>query len=318
MKINNIAIGTIFALGLSFFASPAYAEELAEEPAAEVVEESPAPEPAPEPEPSPEPAPEPEPSPEPAPEPAPAPAYTPPPEAYEGVGGWAVVDPNTGRVHGVIVCNAASCGPEGNRGGVTTHTYMGCPAGCVYRFQSKAQASGNVVGIHSDGLNSVTWNGDNEGTFSVNQGGSSSSSSSTLVPSKTMADGERLDTGFINTRSRVTTDQGVRVDQFKEDYEDTEVDTDVLFPEWGVEGKLFRYLSQQDAESSLEGDVNNSLLAEGFSTEKTTSTTSVDEETGEETTTETTETVVDEENAFVKTVRVWTQSVIDFFQGIFG
>jgi hypothetical protein len=306
--MNKTIIAGLLSIGVLLVPSVAFAEEVVEDSGQESV--APAAEPAPEPELAPEPAPEPE--------PAPAPSYTPPPEAYEGVGGWAVVDPSTGKVHGVVVCNAAACGPEGNQGGVTTHSYMGCPAGCVYRFQSRAQASGNVVGIHSDGLNSVTWDGDSEGTFSVNQGGASSSSSSTLVPSRTMADGERMDTGFVNTRSRATTEQNVRIDQFKEDYEDTDVETDILFPEWGVEGKLFRYLSQQDAESSLGSDVDNSLLAEGFSTEKTTSTTSVDEETGEETTTETTETVVDEDNVFVKTVREWTQSVIDFFHGIFG
>jgi len=29
--------------------------------------------------------------------------YVPPPEAFEGVGGWAVIDPTTGIVYGVIV-----------------------------------------------------------------------------------------------------------------------------------------------------------------------------------------------------------------------
>ena len=31
--------------------------------------------------------------------------YVPPPEAFEGLGGWAVVDPTTGFVYGVIVGN---------------------------------------------------------------------------------------------------------------------------------------------------------------------------------------------------------------------
>ena len=39
MKINNIAIGTIFIFGLSLLASPAYGEEIAEEPAPEAIEE---------------------------------------------------------------------------------------------------------------------------------------------------------------------------------------------------------------------------------------------------------------------------------------
>lgn len=310
MKINNIAIGTVFVLGLSLLSTPAFAEEVAEEPP--VVEEAPAPEPEPAPAPEPEPEPAPEPEPEPAPEPAPEPepSYTPPPEAYEGVGGWAVVDPNTGKVHGVVVCQAAHCAPDGNSGGVTKNSYMGCPAGCVYRFQSRAQESGNVVGMHSDGYNSVTWDGDDRGTFSVNAGKDGGSSSSTLVPSKTMADGNSMSTGFINTRTKSTTEAGVKIDQFKEDYEDTEVETDILFPEWGVDGKLFPYISEFSAQSNLESDVDRELLEEGYSTEQTT----LNEET-EETTTET---VVDEENEFVKTVRVWTESVIDFFRGIFS
>ena len=39
MKINNIAVGTIFLLGFSLLTSPAYAEEIAEEPAPETIEE---------------------------------------------------------------------------------------------------------------------------------------------------------------------------------------------------------------------------------------------------------------------------------------
>lgn len=306
---NNIGIGLVLALGLSVLSTPAFAEEAHEggtgewtEP--ETVESTPheggtgeitTPEHT---------------------------DYVPPAEAYEGVGGWAVVNPLTGVVHGVVVCNAAACGPDGRNGGVTRSEYMGCPAGCVYRFQSKAQASGNVVGIHSDGYNKVEWDGDDKGTFSVSRGQDSSntgtsSSKSTLVPSKTMADGERFDTGFVNTQTKATTNKGVKVDQFKKDYE-SNTETDILFPEWGVEGKLFQYLSQQQAESNLEGDVDNELILEGYTTEETTTTETTDETTGETTTTTTTETVIDEENVFVKTVREWTQSVVDFFRGIFS
>ena len=133
-----------------------------------------------------------------------------------------------------------------------------------------------------------------------------------------MADGERMDTGFVNTLSRATTEQGVRIDQFKSDYEATEVDTKILFPAWGQEGKLFSYFSQQEAERKLESDVNSSLQIEGYVTEVTKTEISVDEETGEETATETTEFVVDEENLFVVAVREMTRSVLDFFRGIFG
>ena len=293
MKINNIAIGTIFVLGLSLLASPAYAEDVAEEPVVEIAEESPSPEP------------------EPTPEPEPEPSYTPPPEASEGVGGWAVVDPDTGNVHGVIVGTIDTYNWVEEQGGMGTN-YMGCHSKCVLRFQSKAEESGNVAGYHSDGSNDVKWN-EESSNFSLKDG---LGRTSTLVPERT--DGRGVQSGIVDIVTKSETTAGVKIEQRQEDVYDEDIETDILFPEWGVEGKLFRYLSQQDAESNLETDVDNTLLTEGFSTERTTSSTTVDEETGEETTTETTETVIDEENVFVKTVRQWTESVIDFFRGIFS
>ena len=63
----------------------------------------------------------------------------------EGLGGYAIVDPSTGVVHGVIVANSSD--PFGN-GGVIPHEYMGCPAGCVIVQQSTADQNGNVAGLH--------------------------------------------------------------------------------------------------------------------------------------------------------------------------
>jgi len=298
MKINNLVIGTILALGASFLAAPAYAEEVHEggsgewtEP--ETVEETPheggtgvitTPEHT---------------------------DYVPPVEAYEGVGGWAVVNPLTGVVHGVVVCQASYCGPDGESGGVTGTSYMGCPVGCVYRFQTRAQASGNVAGIASGGGNSVTWDGDGSGTFSVrsetNINGSISRLSSTLVPSRTMADGESIYTGLINSRSSSIMSNGISINQFTRDYLDTDVETDILFPAWGQGGKLFSYMSQLDATNNISSDVDDELFAEGY----TVDTTQTDELTNEEVT----ETNIDEDNPFVQTVRQWTQSVLDFFRG---
>jgi len=61
------------------------------------------------------------------------PAYEPPAEALNGVGGWAVVDPATGNVHGVIV---ATIDTFRERNGVIGHEYMGCASNCVLRFLS--------------------------------------------------------------------------------------------------------------------------------------------------------------------------------------
>ena len=110
----------------------------------------------------------------------------------------------------------------------------------------------------------------------------------------------------------------MKIEQRQEDVYDEEIETDILFPEWGVDGKLFPYISELQARENLESDVNRDLMIEGYTAEQSTTTESVDEETGETTTITTTETVVDEENVFVKAVRVWTESVIDFFRGIFS
>jgi RimJ/RimL family protein N-acetyltransferase len=76
-------------------------------------------------------------------EPAAEAEYVPPPEAHEGVGGWAVVDPETGNVHGVIVGTIETFN---SRGGAIGHEYMGCHSNCVLRFQTRATADGNVAG----------------------------------------------------------------------------------------------------------------------------------------------------------------------------
>lgn len=297
-------IGILVAGLILFPANLAYAEEIVEEPV--VVEDStpePAPEPAPETEP--EPAPETEPAPE------PAPSYTPPPEASEGVGGWAVVDPDTGNVHGVIVGTIDTYKWVEEQGGMGT-SYMGCHSKCVLRFQSVAEDGGNVAGYHSDGYNDVKWDEGNS-NFSLTDG---LGRSSTLVPEKT--DGRGAQSGLVDIVQKTETSAGVKIEQRQENVYDEEKETDILFPEWGEQGKLFKYLSQLEAERNLQTDIDTDLLSEGYTAEKTTTETIVDEETGEETTTETTETVIDEENAFVKTVRQWTESVFDFFRGIFS
>ena len=350
MKINNLVIGSVFVLGLSFLSAPAYAEEVVEEPPPAEESTEPTPEPTPEPAPEPEPVPEPEPAPEPAPEPTPEPApepepepvpepepapepapepepsYTPPPEASEGSGGWAVVDPDTGKVHGVIV---GTIDTYNSRGGTIGHEYMGCSADCVLRFQTRATADGNVAGWHGTSYNkdgststddSVTWNQE-EKTFSIKRDfGNGGGYSSTLIPEQTARDeaGMNLHTGIVERLTSSKTTEDVEIEQLQEDYLDEDIETNILFPEWGMEGKLFHYISELQARENIEADVDNELVSEGYTVEQEVVTESVDEETEEVTTETTTETVIDEENAFVKTVRVWTNSVISFFEGLFS
>jgi hypothetical protein len=92
----------------------------------------------------------------------------------EGLGGYAIVDPSTGVVHGVIVANSSD--PFGN-GGVMPHEYMGCPAGCVIVQQSTADQNGNVAGVHGP---NVIYNQERN-VFQTEQ--SDSSQSQTVIES---------------------------------------------------------------------------------------------------------------------------------------
>jgi hypothetical protein len=81
-------------------------------------------------------------------------------ETGEPVGGFAVVNPETGVVHGVIVGSIEYFGGNNRTMG---SEYMGCPAGCLIVQQSTADQSGNVAGIHGP---NVTYN-DNRNVFQV-------------------------------------------------------------------------------------------------------------------------------------------------------
>jgi hypothetical protein len=98
----------------------------------------------------------------------------------EGLGGYAVVDPSTGVVHGVIVANSSD--PFGN-GGVMPHEYMGCPAGCVIVQQSTADQNGNVAGMHGPNVKYDS----NRNVFEVSQSNSFQSQTVTESASNTNA-----------------------------------------------------------------------------------------------------------------------------------
>ena len=72
------------------------------------------------------------------------------------VGGWALVDPSTGEVMGVHVCDPSVCGPNGSF--TTSQSTMnelsknaGCSVTCVYVPQSTADQNGNVAGYSTSG-----------------------------------------------------------------------------------------------------------------------------------------------------------------------
>ncbi len=250
------------------------------------------------------------------------PAYTPPPEALEGVGGWAVVDPNTGNVHGVIVCTNDVCGPSGSWGGKMPIDYMGC-SGCDLRFQTRATDDGNVAGWHgtqteidSDGNisqkndGSVKWNS-SDNTFTIeNQGvsedGSKVKRKQKLVPEKTASDGKNLQTGIedIETTIEVTEEeQKVTLEVTQETLESVESPTEVNYENW----RRFQYEAVESAESNLANDVEAALVEDGFLV--------ASEEGSEEVIGE--EAVEEEPVAFVKVVRDLTKRVLEFLSGWF-
>ncbi len=71
---------------------------------------------------------------------------TPPTPAQAAVGGFAVVNPETGMVHGVI---AGSIEHFSGNNRTMEHGYMGCPAGCLIIQQSTANQDNNAIGISS-------------------------------------------------------------------------------------------------------------------------------------------------------------------------
>jgi hypothetical protein len=68
-------------------------------------------------------------------------------ETGESIGGFAVVNPETGIVHGVITGSIEYFGGNNRTMG---HEYMGCPAGCLIVQQSTADQNGNVVGVNTN------------------------------------------------------------------------------------------------------------------------------------------------------------------------
>lgn len=273
----------------------------------------------------------------PAPEaPATEPEYVPPPEASEGVGGWAVVDPVTGNVHGVIVGTIDTFRSVEARGGMG-HEYMGCHANCVLRFQTRATADGNVAGWHgtqthidsngnatqsNDG--SVRWNAQTR-TFSIGGQVPGGTRTQTLVPERTARDPQGMDlsTGIVDieTNSRFFAEgQSARVRVFQNDLSSPSSSVTIEFPLWSPEGKPFSYLLRHgwtqdpsESELALEGigqDIDGALMAEGYTKTETLE----DPETGETTTVE----VLDTTNPLVTALQSVTREVLDFLGSLLG
>jgi hypothetical protein len=120
-------------------------------------------------------------------------------ETSEAVGGFAIVNPETGVVHGVIVGSIEYFGGNNRTMG---SEYMGCPAGCLIVQQSTADQSGNVAGIHGP---NVTYN-DNRNVFQVAQPNTTQSQTVTESASNTSA----IETEVLVSRSAINYEFGVQ------------------------------------------------------------------------------------------------------------
>jgi hypothetical protein len=256
--------------------------------------------------------------------------YVPPPEAFEGLGGWAVIDPTTGIVYGVIVGDWNEEVWQEVKNTRTIDGYMGCPGPCALRFQTRATADGNVAGWHGtqyhiDENGNATMSNDgsvrfNEltGTFDItNQSGSGVTTQQTLVPSKTSRDangeGTSMDihTGIVDIKTTNTIASGsasAKVIAARESLFDPNLKTTVEIN--GLGPTVLNYEFDRSGADSLRLGVISILIDQGFTRPET----FVDEETGEETQTQ----VLDTSSSFVNEIIQLTQEIVSFIDGLLG
>jgi hypothetical protein len=256
--------------------------------------------------------------------------YVPPPEAFEGLGGWAVIDPTTGIVYGVIVGDWNEEVWQEVKNTRTIDGYMGCPGPCALRFQTRATADGNVAGWHGsqyhiDENGNATMSNDgsvrfNEltGTFDItNQSGSGVTTQQTLVPSKTSRDangeGTSMDihTGIVDIKTTNTIASGsasAKVIATRESLVDPNLKTTVEIN--GLGPTVLNYEFDKSGADSLRLGVISILIDQGFTRPETL----VDDETGEETQTQ----VLDTSNSFVNEIIQLTQEILSFIDGLLG
>lgn len=314
-------------MGVALSLSPAVAwgEDSGEAPPSDESTSSPAPEKKSDPEPEPAPAPKPEPTPAPKPEPTPAPAeneYVPPPEAFNGLGGWAVVDPNTGKVHGVIVGNYNSMDDwiySRDRMKTDNSHYMGCPSPCVLRFQTSASADGNVAGWHGD---NVRWDEKTKSFVMGNQSshnGVSSQSTTTITPGVIPGDPESM-RKYMTMMTQLET-QGLYVDseggvrnlrltgtvenQMVWDEESDQWVT-LQFPDSPIEDEVFRFQSPRFVIESFRIDFDESLARAGLNVEAELEEPAADGNPN------------DEFPGFIDAVRGLVDRIVSFFQTWWG
>ena len=260
------------------------------------------------------------------------PAYTPPPEALNGVGGWAVVDPVTGNVHGVVVCTNDVCGPNGSWGGKLPGEYMGC-TNCNLRFQTRATDDGNVAGWHGTQTNvdangkasqnndgSVKWN-EKEKNFTIKNTWTDSNSSKvtrtqTLVPEKTASDGKNLQTGIIDIdtqyKSDVINGQRIYGSTYQNDMNDTNSGISIDFPNWAAKKLYFN--NPTEFIQNLDSEVDGLLTFDGYLVSPTPEPSELQNLVDGQSSA----IVQSDEVEFIKTIKTLSANIKNFFSGLFG
>jgi len=284
ISLKMLSAAVCLGIGLSLVPATAWGEETVEAPPSDESQSAPAPEPDPAPAPEPDPAsatqPEPQPQSEPKPEQN---EYVPPPEALDGLGGWAVVDPKTGRVHGVIVGNYNSMDDwvySRDRMKTENSHYMGCPSPCVLRFQTSASADGNVAGWGGD---NVRWDEKTNSFVMGNQSshnGVNSQSTTTITPGVIPGDPESMQKHMtmmtqLETQGLYVDSQGVVRNQrltgtFENQIvwdENSDQWVELQFPDSPIQEEVFRFQSPKFVIESFRIDLDESLARAGINTE---------------------------------------------------
>ena len=218
----------------------------------------------------------------------------------EEVGGWAVVNPETNQVHGVIVCTESVCGSNGAWAGVLPGEYMGC-TNCSLKFQTKATDDGNVAGWHGE---NVTYKPEDE-TFEMTNNYSTDDGDveqvMVITPSKTASDGKDLMTG-VETKTKLKTKpvngQTATVDTVQQGTKGSVATIEVKYDQWNATSPL-RYESNNLAnefEDNIDSNIE-SIFDNRYADE-----------------------VKEEEyrNAFYETITTLTNKVKSFISSIFG
>ena len=138
--------------------------------------------------------------------------------SFADANGYAVVNPETGVVHGVI---SADSDDPFNNGGVMPVSYMGCPEGCLIIKQSTSDNSGNVSGIHGE---NVTYSPNTERFTVLEQ-----DTKSLEVVSSTQSNTELVETS-INVYTYKVYDFGVQDLKNQESFELNEIILDETNP----------------------------------------------------------------------------------------